>query len=164
MQPSVKLRLFQGCVFHVICEPRLAELDPGRYVKTRQAPVFASEVISTAGSRMQSPARTTYVFKPRFVWPTRFYPQYTSGLDYVSYVSPVERVAFQKVLPRYMLSTSQSRDTGLSVSLESIQYSSRPEEAGIEAERRKPRSERHPYPHQRQFREYLTKWHIDVLA
>jgi hypothetical protein len=115
-------------------------------------------------SRMQSPARTNYVFKPRFVWPTRFSPPYTRGLDYVNYVSPVERVAFQKVLPRYMLATSQARDTGLGVSLENIQYFSRPEEAGMEAERRKPRSERHPYPHQRQFREYLTKWHIDVLA
>jgi hypothetical protein len=103
-----------------------------------------------------------YVYTPRVVWPTRFYPQYTSGLDYVSSVSPVERVAFQKVLPRYMLSTSQTRDTGLGPLLERIQYSSHPEEVEVEKEFRKPPGEAHRPQYRRHFQEYLTNWHIDV--
>jgi hypothetical protein len=85
-------------------------------------------------------------------------------LDYVSYVSPVERVAFQKVLPRYMLSTSQTRDTGLGPLFERIQYSSHPEEVEVETELRKPPEEKHHLPYRREFQEYLTEWHIDVLA
>jgi hypothetical protein len=73
-------------------------------------------------------------------------------LDYVSYVSPVERVAFQKVLPRYMLSTSQTRDTGLGPLLERI----------LETELRKPLGEKYRLPHRRHFQEHLTEWHIDV--
>jgi hypothetical protein len=83
-------------------------------------------------------------------------------LDYVSYVSPVERVAFQKVLPRYMLSTSQTRDTGLGPLLERIPYSSHPEEVVEEIKIRKPLGEKYRPPHRKHFQEYLTKWHIDV--
>lgn len=111
---------------------------------------------------MYSDTQIIYIYKPRLLWPTRFYPQYTSGLDYVSYVSPVERVAFQKVLPRYMLSTSQTRDTGLGPLLERIQYSSHPEEVEVETEFRKPLGEKYRPPHRRHFQEYLSEWHIDV--
>jgi hypothetical protein len=111
---------------------------------------------------MHPETQVRYVYKPRVVWPTRFYPQYTGGLDYVSYVSPVERVAFQKVLPRYMLSTSQTRDTGLGPLFERIPYSSRPEEVEVETEFRKPPGETYRPLYRRHFREYLTNWHIDV--
>jgi hypothetical protein len=112
--------------------------------------------------KMYQETQIRYIHKPRLLWPTRFYPQYTSGLDYVSYVSPVERVAFQKVLPRYMLSTSQTRDTGLGPLLERIQYFSCPEEVEVETEFRKTPGEKHRLPYRRHFQEYLTNWHIDV--
>jgi hypothetical protein len=111
---------------------------------------------------MYSETHIRYIHKPRLLWPTRFYPKYTSGLDYVSYVSPVERVAFQKVLPRYMLSTSQTRDTGLGPLLERIQYSSHPEEVEVETEFIKLLGEKYRPSHRRHFQEYLTDWHIDV--
>jgi hypothetical protein len=113
---------------------------------------------------MSTDSQLPYVRGPRYFWPTRFYPQYTSGLDYVSYVSPVERVAFQKVLPRYMLSTSQTRDTGLGPSMERIAYSSSVEEVEADAAPKQRPGAGHRFPRGKHFQEYLTDWHIDVLV
>ncbi|KPJ87551.1 MAG: hypothetical protein AMS17_08220 [Spirochaetes bacterium DG_61] len=82
----------------------------------------------------------------------------------MSYVSPVERVAFQKVLPRYWLSSSQTRDSGLGPFFEKIPYFSRAEEEKEEAALKKPAGEKYHPPYKRDFKEYITGWHIDVLV
>lgn len=64
--------------------------------------------------------RIRQVYRPYFLRPTTFYPNYKLGYDYVSRVLPVQRVAFQRVLPRYYLSTSLTRDTGLGPFFEKI--------------------------------------------
>jgi len=44
---------------------------------------------------------------------TNFYPLYDGANDQVDRVLPVRRTIFQRVLPRYELSTSETRDQGL---------------------------------------------------
>jgi hypothetical protein len=43
---------------------------------------------------------------------TNFYPLYGAANDQVDRISPIAPVAFQRVLPRYRLSTSETRDQG----------------------------------------------------
>lgn len=113
---------------------------------------------------MYSDIRLRHIYLPYRLRPTIFYPRYTSGLDYVSYVSPVERVAFQKVLPRYRLSSSQTRDTGLGPFFEKIPYFSRMEEDKEGAALGGPAGEKHYPSYKRSYKEYITSWHIDVFA
>lgn len=44
---------------------------------------------------------------------TNFYPRYNAANDQVDPIIRVQPVAFQRVIPRYDLSTSETRDTGL---------------------------------------------------
>jgi len=44
---------------------------------------------------------------------TNFYPTYGDANDQVDRVMPVRRTIFQRVIPRYRLSTSETRDQGL---------------------------------------------------
>lgn len=44
---------------------------------------------------------------------TNFYPTYGDANDQVDRVTPVRRAIFQRVIPRYRLSTSETRDQGL---------------------------------------------------
>lgn len=44
---------------------------------------------------------------------TGFYPLYDGANDQVEAVAPVARAAFQRIIPRYQLSSSETRDTGL---------------------------------------------------
>ena len=44
---------------------------------------------------------------------TNFYPLYDGANDQVDPVTSVRRVFFQRVIPRYRLSTSETRDEGL---------------------------------------------------
>jgi hypothetical protein len=44
---------------------------------------------------------------------TNFYPTYGDANDQVDRVLPVRRTLFQRVIPRYRLSTSETRDQGL---------------------------------------------------
>lgn len=44
---------------------------------------------------------------------TNFYPTYGDANDQVDRVTPVRRSIFQRVIPRYRLSTSETRDQGL---------------------------------------------------
>jgi hypothetical protein len=44
---------------------------------------------------------------------TNFYPLYDGANDQVDRVSPVRRTIFQRVIPRYELSTSETRDEGV---------------------------------------------------
>lgn len=113
---------------------------------------------------MYSDIRIRRINYPYLVRPTIFYPRYTSGYDYVSYVSPVEMVAFQKVLPRYWLSSNQTRDTGLGPFFERIQYPSWVEEDEEEKPSRNSIGKTHHPPCRRLLKEYLTAWHIDVLV
>ena len=47
-------------------------------------------------------------------WPlTNFYPQYDGANDQVDRVTAVRAVRFQRILPRYQLSTSETRDEGV---------------------------------------------------
>lgn len=44
---------------------------------------------------------------------TNFYPRYGGANDQVDRVLPIQPVRFQPIIPRYRLSTSETRDTGL---------------------------------------------------
>lgn len=44
---------------------------------------------------------------------TNFYPLYNEANDQVDRVVPVRRAVFQRVIPRYELSTSETRDQGV---------------------------------------------------
>ena len=44
---------------------------------------------------------------------TNFYPAYDGANDQVDPVLPVRRSIFQRIIPRYRLSTSETRDEGL---------------------------------------------------
>ena len=44
---------------------------------------------------------------------TGFYPLYDGDEDQVDRVAPISSIAFQRVIPRYRLSSSATRDTGL---------------------------------------------------
>ena len=103
---------------------------------------------------MYSYIRRGHIYHPFLLRPTVFYPRYTSGYDYVSCVAPVERVTFQKVLPRYRLSARQARDSGLGPFFEKIPYHSRKGEAEEEAPE-KPHREKYRFPHKLDFKEHL---------
>jgi hypothetical protein len=51
---------------------------------------------------------------------TNFYPTYDGQNDQVDRVSPVRRAVFQRVIPRYRLSTSETRDEGVGPAFISI--------------------------------------------
>ena len=44
---------------------------------------------------------------------TNFYPLYDAANDQVDRIVPVRRTIFQRIIPRYELSTSETRDQGL---------------------------------------------------
>ena len=54
--------------------------------------------------------------------PTNFYPLYDEGNDQVDRVSKVVPVGFQKIIPRYRLSTSDTRDLGTGPRLEEVAH------------------------------------------
>jgi hypothetical protein len=56
--------------------------------------------------------------------PTNFYPLYNSANDQVDRVTGVSPVGFQAVLPRYRLSTSETRDLGTGPDIETEVYTS----------------------------------------
>ena len=57
--------------------------------------------------RASRAARSSY-------WPvTNFYPQYDGANDQVDRVTAVRAIRFQPILPRYKLSTSETRDEGV---------------------------------------------------
>jgi hypothetical protein len=93
---------------------------------------------------MQPLIETSIPLRYSTVRPTTFYPTYGAGKDYVSRVYPVERVAFQKVFPRYDLSTTLTRDTGLGPLFERISHFPQSEEADEEFTTRTPRGGRKP--------------------
>lgn len=49
----------------------------------------------------------------RFIRQTGFYPLYDGENDQVDPVGPVRRARFQRIVPRYRLSASETNDTGL---------------------------------------------------
>jgi hypothetical protein len=64
-----------------------------------------------AAAQPQVQRRTTLYRNPlRY---TNFYPLYNGANDQVDPVLRVQRVQFQRVLPRYRLSTSETRDQGV---------------------------------------------------
>jgi hypothetical protein len=55
-----------------------------------------------------------------YVRPTFFYPTYRTGLDLVNRVLRTQPVFFQRVFPRYDLSATLTRDTGLGPLIEKL--------------------------------------------
>ena len=54
---------------------------------------------------------------------TNFYPQYLDGArDRVTPIAPVQPSEFQRVEPRYQLSMSETRDTGLGPMFMEVEY------------------------------------------
>lgn len=53
---------------------------------------------------------------------TNFYPTYDGANDQVDPVLPVRRAIFQRVIPRYRLSTSETRDEGLGPAFVEMSY------------------------------------------
>lgn len=58
------------------------------------------------------------IIRSAYPKPTIFYPNYGSYNDQVNRVLRVQRVAFQRIFPRYDLSFSETRDTGLGPKIE----------------------------------------------
>jgi|TARA_B100001093_G_scaffold491446_1_gene531497 hypothetical protein len=59
----------------------------------------------------------------RLVGTTNFYPQYLDGArDRVTPIAPVQPNEFQRVEPRYQLSMSETRDTGLGPMFLEVEY------------------------------------------
>ncbi|NBC29999.1 MAG: hypothetical protein GVY29_08400 [Spirochaetes bacterium] len=57
---------------------------------------------------------------------TNFYPLYDAANDQVDRIVPVRRTIFQRIIPRYELSTSETRDQGLGpafIEIPSFSYS-----------------------------------------
>jgi hypothetical protein len=60
----------------------------------------------------------TASLKARFIWAyqgarfTNFYPRYNGANDQVDPVLPVQPLSFQRIIPKYRLSTSETRDQG----------------------------------------------------
>ena len=52
--------------------------------------------------------------------PTNFYPTYDESNDQVDRVSSIKSIQFQKIIPRYRLSTSETRDQGTGPGIEEI--------------------------------------------
>jgi hypothetical protein len=71
----------------------------------------------------------------RYLLPTNFYPAYDNANDQVDRITPVARVRFQRVLPRYRLSTSETRDLGLGPAMEAIAYRRGPAGGGTRVRR-----------------------------
>ena len=70
---------------------------------------------------MEPLTKAASVAKPvRWIRPTNFYPLYDEANDQVDRVSSIRAVAFQRVLPRYRLSTSETRDQGTGPGIEEI--------------------------------------------
>jgi len=69
---------------------------------------------------MEPDIRIRRILKNSIIRPTNFYPNYGEGFDHVSPVYPVRRTAFQRVLQRYRLSSTLTRDTGLGPRMETI--------------------------------------------
>jgi len=59
----------------------------------------------------------------RYMWRTHFYPNYDDGNDQVDPITPIRRTAFQKVLPYYEISTSETRDEGYGPAMDGVQIS-----------------------------------------
>ena len=53
---------------------------------------------------------------------TNFYPTYDDANDQVDAVLPVRRAWFQRVVPRYRLSTSETRDQGVGPQFITVPY------------------------------------------
>ena len=64
-----------------------------------------NETLPVYGSRQ--PVITTHILK------TNFYPWYGAANDQVDPVLAVHPIYFQRVIPRYRLSTSETRDLGV---------------------------------------------------
>jgi hypothetical protein len=69
---------------------------------------------------MEPDIRIRRILRNSIIRPTNFYPNYGEGFDRVSPVYPVRRTAFQRVLQRYRLSSTLTRDTGLGPRVETI--------------------------------------------
>ncbi|MGQ9615217.1 MAG: hypothetical protein ACUVWJ_02325 [Spirochaetota bacterium] len=69
---------------------------------------------------MEPDIRIRRIPRNSLVRPTNFYPNYGEGFDRVSPIYPVRRTAFQRVLQRYRLSSTLTRDSGLGPRVETI--------------------------------------------
>jgi hypothetical protein len=78
---------------------------------------------------------------------TNFYPQYLDGAnDRVTPIAPVQPTEFQRVEPRYQLSMSETRDTGLGPMFLEVEYPT-PEQRDKGAVNSRPREvEKPPEP------------------
>ena len=100
---------------------------------------------------------------------TNFYPLYDGANDQVDRVLPVRRTIFQRVIPRYELSTSETRDQGVGptfIEVPGISWSSaRPAETDAETlPRRAPgRTMAPPTPERAPLPEYAGR-RIDLLV
>jgi hypothetical protein len=63
----------------------------------------------------------------RAVLLTNFYPEYDGANDQVDPVLPVRSARFQRVVPRYRLSTSETRDQGTGPAFISVPLGPEPE-------------------------------------
>ena len=77
-------------------------------------PPVQSKLKDSTKTASKTPSKTTYA---RI---SNFYPLYGENNDQVDRIQRVQAAAFQKVLPRYRLSTSETRDQGTGPMLEEV--------------------------------------------
>ena len=78
---------------------------------------------------------------------TNFYPQYLDGArDRVTPIAPVQPNEFQRVEPRYQLSMSETRDTGLGPMFLEVEYPTPEQRANgvVNAKKREEKKEAEP--------------------
>lgn len=72
------------------------------------------EIVATRIARTARTPGTTYLRR------TNFYPTYDGANDQVDRVSPVIPAGFQIIIPRYRLSTSETRDLGTGPAIDEV--------------------------------------------
>jgi len=85
---------------------------PGGHPKTGLAGPARDEYTSLVEATAAEVGRRAYAYAWTPVL-TNFYPTYDGANDQVDRVTAVRRTRFQRVIPRYRLSTSETRDEGL---------------------------------------------------
>ena len=90
--------------------------------KTTHAPFYFEDLAQSSSPQDSlptlSPSRPVNPFDPYRYKPTHFYPGGPDDGNALEAISPLKGVRFQRVLPNYEISTTETRESGLGPALE----------------------------------------------
>ena len=90
--------------------------------KTTHAPFYFEDLAPSSdvddSSVSSSPPSSRIMFDPYRYKPTHFYPGGPDDGNALEAISPLKGVRFQRVLPNYEISTTETRESGLGPALE----------------------------------------------